>query len=450
MKKILTLAAVLMLMLAALTLTAMAAEGDGSSVSDYTELPHYTEFPSKFDNAEFWDFYWYDPDASENTDSGIHENSFTSADGLTAFEYVYLKAYNGEDKSAAIAPEDARLVVEFEIDEPGKYDFLIEVMAYETYVPRTGLVQIDDGEKFYVSATHNTNHEVQEYFTGLSADLSVGTHTVTIYLAPDFDDSTVKSLFFDNFYYMLSDGTDVEEQETQPVETDDPNAPPFWYEGKDVVVHQSFDELRINDTSEGIFTPGQSAAWNEIAEVDDTVSTLAYWGWVALTGEVGTFGYQIDGNAPVFDDRFTVEAEQPVIDAATGSGGSYASRMLISIDLAGLQGEHKVRVLYKDTADNTVTLGKFELIRGESGVDPAPESKPVETEEPTSAESETAAESETVLDTADPESQTAAPESSDKADSNAGDKGGCASAVLALPVLMSAMAAAVVLRRRKD
>ncbi len=438
MKKLLTWAMLVALLLTALTLPAMAEGEDGAtdSVDNYTALTHHgTEYPEEFENAEFWDFFWY-------TDGvGLHENFFTSADGLTAFEYVYMKAYEGEDKSTAFPAEEAYISVDFEVEEAGTYDFLIEVMAFETYIPRTGLIQIDDGEKYYLSATHNTNHETFEYFSGLSAYLTLGEHRITIYLAPDFDDASVKSLFFDNFYFMLREGGDAPDL---PVETEpeDPNAPPMWFDNKDVVKHLSFDELRT-DSGDGIFTPGASGSWNKVAEIDSDVNTLSFWGWVALADEIGTFGYQIDGGEPIYNDSYTVEAEGPVVDAAVAQGGTAASRMLIDVDVSALEGEHKVRILYKDLADQVVALSEFKVKRDATPVDPVP----TETTPETQPETTPATVPETIPETS---AESVAATVADTTAETKPAEGGCASSVMALPMLVGAIAAAYALRRRED
>ena len=141
---------------------------------------------------------------------------------------------------------------------------------------------------------------------------------------------------------------------------------PKWDANKDVVTHQSFDELRkVTDGQEagGVFTPGQSAGWNYVADLSDgTVQALKYWGWIGAKGDLGTFGYQIDDDAAVFSADFSVEAEAAVVAAAAGTGADSASRFLINIDLAELTGKHTVKALYKDAEGNVVILNTFTVI----------------------------------------------------------------------------------------
>ena len=146
--------------------------------------------------------------------------------------------------------------------------------------------------------------------------------------------------------------------------------------GSGIVTHQSFDQLYAGTSSADeataggldIFAPGQSAGWNyivdfsNVAYADYTVEYLTYWGWIGATGEaLGQFGYQINGGEAIYNDEWAWATEQPVIDAAAGTGATVASRMKISINVAGLQGENTITVLYK-SAEGTVVLGEFVLI----------------------------------------------------------------------------------------
>ena len=138
---------------------------------------------------------------------------------------------------------------------------------------------------------------------------------------------------------------------------------PMWDADKAVVTHQSFDELTKylgGAAGAGIFTPGQSAGWDFVADLTDgSADTLRYWGWVGVKGEVGKFGYQINGGTAIYDDAWTVTADDAVKNAAAGTGADTASRMAIMINLAGLEGENSVRVLYKTADGIEVCLNEF-------------------------------------------------------------------------------------------
>ncbi len=142
----------------------------------------------------------------------------------------------------------------------------------------------------------------------------------------------------------------------------------MWDVSRDVVLHQSFDELRINGTYEGVFSPGASYGWNKVAHMTVGDTLLQYWGWIAINGEIGQFGYQIDSEPAVFDDRFIFPAERPVLDAAEIFGADNATRMLIDINIAGLSvGRHNVRVYYTNAQGHAVLLNEFSVVISENG-----------------------------------------------------------------------------------
>ena len=141
-----------------------------------------------------------------------------------------------------------------------------------------------------------------------------------------------------------------------------------------VITHLSFDELDkwidisgdITNSANSlgsIFTPGQSAGWDKIANVDDyTIAYLRVWGWVGFFAEeVGEFGYQIDDQEPVFSADFAVVAGQDVVNAAAGTGAKCASRMTIMIPVRDLSGEHTIKALVKDAAGTIEELTVFTL-----------------------------------------------------------------------------------------
>ena len=120
--------------------------------------------------------------------------------------YVYLKNDGKGD-----------FTIEFEVKEDGTYDIGFTLMPVGQSVPRSTNVRIDDAEWVYMNFqyTDETEGKVQ-YITGLQIDLTKGKHTLTLSLASDFDDSTVKSLFYDNFFYKKA--ADLA-PETEVVET---------------------------------------------------------------------------------------------------------------------------------------------------------------------------------------------------------------------------------------
>ena len=141
-----------------------------------------------------------------------------------------------------------------------------------------------------------------------------------------------------------------------------------------VVVHLSFDSLALYSGSENmqeLFTPGMSYTWDYYLFLQDaSIDALCYWGWVAVMGEVGQFGYTINDGEPVFDDAWTHATEQPVYDAAAGMGAETASRMRIMIPTAGMEGTNTVHVLYKNANGDVVILSTFTVRIARTITDP--------------------------------------------------------------------------------
>ncbi len=139
------------------------------------------------------------------------------------------------------------------------------------------------------------------------------------------------------------------------------------WSGSDIVVHQSFDELDMYAAGakvEGVFAPGGSGTWDLMVNCDFTVDALRYWGWVAVKGEMGSFGYQINGGEAVYDASFAVAPEDGLGTHITNAGGDTGSRMQIMIPLAGIGGEgNVVTVLYKNAEGAAVVLGEFTVNR---------------------------------------------------------------------------------------
>ena len=109
--------------------------------------------------------------------------------------YVYLKNLGKGDYS-----------VEFEVKEDGVYDIGICLMAWEKSVPRATNVKVDDSARVRVEFDYSDEDKEREQFlTGFRADLTKGVHKLTLGLPEGHDDTTLKTLYFDSFFYLLSD-----------------------------------------------------------------------------------------------------------------------------------------------------------------------------------------------------------------------------------------------------
>lgn len=152
----------------------------------------------------------YDEEPAWLADAEVVEFEDTWEEGVTNARcgdyYVYLKNDGKGDYS-----------VQFDVKEDGLYDIGIELMPVGQSVPRTTNVRIDDSDWVYFNYEYTSETEgAKQYITGLQIELTKGTHTITLSLASDFDDSTVKSLFFDNFFYKKA--ADLAPETEAPVE----------------------------------------------------------------------------------------------------------------------------------------------------------------------------------------------------------------------------------------
>lgn len=127
---------------------------------------------------------------------------------IEPFVYTYLKAI----------ADNPHITIPFNVSEDGIYDVVVEVMSNAGPLPRTGLIQIDDSDKVYMNTLHGDRTQIPEYFTGMQVALSAGDHKVHLYLGDDFDDTTVKSLFFDKFYVVKT--SEIPVIEIAPIQTE--------------------------------------------------------------------------------------------------------------------------------------------------------------------------------------------------------------------------------------
>ncbi len=164
---------------------------------------------------------------------------------------------------------------------------------------------------------------------------------------------------------------------TEPPMADTPSIAPL---PDPVVVCGSFDELYTltKEQREDVFAPGAAYSWNGIANVSNyETESIKVRGWVGFFAEdIGQFGYQIDGGEPVMSDAFTLDTEQPVLDAAMSAGARSASRYKVTVPIRDLSGEHTITILAKDAQGNCDIIKEFTLIKA---VDPyAPVNVPIE------------------------------------------------------------------------
>ena len=142
---------------------------------------------------------------------------------------------------------------------------------------------------------------------------------------------------------------------------------PAWNESG-VVTHLSFDQLYTGNGDAGngpenFFTPGQSGGWDHVADVSElSVDTITFWGWVGVKGEIGQFGYQINGGTPVYDDAWTFNNPAEGLINHCPAGTDNATRMKIAISLQAMTGTNTIRTLYKAADGTEACLAEFTVV----------------------------------------------------------------------------------------
>lgn len=164
-------------------------------VSD-TFVSTFDEAPDWYDDATVVEFEDYFVDGASDARCGDY--------------YVYLKKLDAGDFS-----------ISFDVEEDGIYDIGVTLMGWTKSVPRSTNMTVDGAPFVYVMFDYedDSTQKVPQYLTGLQMELTKGTHTFTLSLASDFDDSTVKSLYYDNFFYRKASDIPVETEPETVAET---------------------------------------------------------------------------------------------------------------------------------------------------------------------------------------------------------------------------------------
>lgn len=172
MKKYLSI--IMVAVLCVLLLVPVGAAAEWVSKDLVSQLDDFPEWVMDADEINFGE--QYPGDGMTNAHIGYG----------SSFNYVYLKADDLGD-----------FTVEFSVKEDGLYNIGFKLMAWSKSVLRSTNVKIDDSEWIYIGYDYNDEDQYSEqYWTGLTMNLTKGTHTCTLSLAPDFDNTNVKSLYF--------------------------------------------------------------------------------------------------------------------------------------------------------------------------------------------------------------------------------------------------------------
>ncbi len=199
------------LFMTALLLCTMMVPVSALEWIDNEVVDAFSEEPDWYGDAKIIEFedHW--------TDGATNANKNNQGDR----HYIFLKQKNLGD-----------FTMTFTVDKDGIYNFGFELMGWKKSVLRTTNVKIDDAEWVRIGYDYeDTTENVDHFWSGLSAELKAGEHTVTLSLTSDFDDSTVKSLYFDNFFYAYEGPAAVEtEAETVAEVVEAPAAAPQTFD----------------------------------------------------------------------------------------------------------------------------------------------------------------------------------------------------------------------------
>ena len=112
-------------------------------------------------------------------------------------------------------------------------------------------------------------------------------------------------------------------------------------------VNASFDSFFVNDVlnfgeADGGASDKLDARDRTVDGSDGSVSKFTLRGWIGFQEEIDSFGYQVNGNDPVYGD-FKAATE----DAVRGAGGQNALRFQVEIDATQLKGTNNIVIVVK-------------------------------------------------------------------------------------------------------
>ena len=122
--------------------------------------------------------------------------------------YVMNGASKGTTGDAAIiyikkSHDYPRASIKFTVEKAGTYEILVvTALKNRPTAISTGIVQVDDGQKYYLSSPCKGIDGEPEYFVGITVELTAGEHDFHMFLAEDFNDGDVKSIYFDYIFVV--------------------------------------------------------------------------------------------------------------------------------------------------------------------------------------------------------------------------------------------------------
>lgn len=309
-----------MLLVSVLALSVGAAEWITKDVTDkLDEAPDwYVEDDAV--ELEVWDM----GDTNANS-------SATGADGIYPSGYVFLKAKGL-----------GNFEVPFDVEESGTYNIGFVLMAWKKSVPRSTTFAIDGSEAIYVCYDYADEDQYSEQFlTGPTMYLEKGEHTLTLALGDDFDDTNVKSLYFDKFIYALAPDAPAAAETAAPAagefttytEYPEMEGEELLYATGDMDMMTGYDAkggigVDLHNLASGgtsYCLKNDTSAWYEF-EVDSLTEVTFYIGYIARTGTNRGLDYAVDdpnGENRIFIDLAESADQQWVSGKFTVDAGKH-------------------------------------------------------------------------------------------------------------------------------
>ncbi len=334
----------------------LGAGGNGAAAS----APASSE-PGNWVNTNFTASF-DDPDWHDSADDIEFEDSYVADETNCLMNdgsyYVFLKNFGKGDYS-----------VEFETTEDGLYEIAICLMAWQKSVPRATNVKVDDSDWVRLEFDYiDEDKELEQFITGLTVNLTKGTHKLTLGLPEGHDDTTLKTLYFDYFFFRRL--ADMGGEAPAPTE----------------LLNKSWDNIFIDGE---MMVNGGADGWLAENPVEGDIFQLTVRGWSYLSTPITGFAYKLDGDSAVKSADYIVD--RPDVKAAISEE---AEGFEIAVDVDGLAaGDHLLKFYAIDAngslVDTTFDL-PFTIVRAEAPAEePAPEPE-APADEPTPAAEEPA------------------------------------------------------------
>ena len=357
MKKLLLLSALLLVLLLCVT----ACTKDNTSIADTSDTDATTTVTEEQSSTETTA-----PEESSVETTVIEESSVET----TVIEESSVETTVIEESSVETTAIEESSVETTVIEESSVETTAHEESSVETTAPEESSVVTTVIEESSVEETTTEDESIEEIPTEESSIEETSPEEDSIEETQSEDNSSEEIPTEEDSSENVTSEEESSEETTEEETTEEvtTSAPKYnftmWNRKKDVVKHLSFDQLWEGSSNSGnnIFTPGKASAWNGVADLSiSSAKALTFYGWVAVKGELGMFGYSIDSGRPIFNEDWDFE-DASLTPHFANMGGDTGCRMKIVIDLSELKGTHKITTLYRSGAGKIVALYTFEVI----------------------------------------------------------------------------------------